>query len=234
MPSRTPCRASRRPARDSRDRCPRDRRRRGRRPRSGARPGAPARAARPGPCRPTRCTSSPPTRGRSPRRRRPARLRRTAGPRPRRRAAPTGRSASSPARAGRTGDRPVDGLQPGGAERVCDAFRGDRGDRVEIRDERRRPAGSRSDRLGDLHRRPRRHDREHDIGLGDEPLQPSDVLERRLGREPPRARAPPVERDEHPRPALPEPCAERASHRTGSDEPDDQRAREDSNLRPAD
>ena len=107
-------------------------------------------------------------------------------------------------------------------------------DRVEVGDERPCVAGCGGDRLGHLDRRAGRHDAEHDVRLADERLQRPDVLDSRLAGEASRPFAATVERDDHAHAAVPEPRADRAPHRPASDEPDDQRAREDSNLRPAD
>ena len=134
----------------------------------------------------------------------------------------------------RARDRAVDGLEPVRRERRVDPLDGRGRGRVEVGHERPCVAGRDGDRLGHLERGAGRHDAEDDVRLVDERLQRPDVLDSRLGGEASCPFAATVERHDHARATVPEPRADRAPHRPASDEPDDQRAREDSNLRPAD
>ncbi len=134
----------------------------------------------------------------------------------------------------RAGDRAVDGLEPVRREHRVDPLDGHRRGRVEVGHERPCVAGCGGDRLGHLDCGSGRHDAEDDVRLVHERLERPDVLDSRVAGETPCPFAASVERSDHAHAALPEARADRAPHRPASDEPDDQRAREDSNLRPAD
>ena len=185
-------------------------RERGRARRSGRPPAAPGRAARPSPCTPTRCSSSPPRPRRPRRRRRPPRRRRTAAPPPRRRAGPRGRSGSS---------RPSTGGGPE-IEPSTSAPRSARGlgrDCVQVGEQRARRRARAATASASI----RRDDREHDVGGGD------DLGERpAAARDRPRARAAPSARSDrrpsrrHARPAAQQRAADCAPHRPGADDAD--------------
>ena len=134
----------------------------------------------------------------------------------------------------RAGDRAVDQVEAGTRERSREVSSRRRRDGVQVGDERSIAPCARDDRVDCTGRLGGWDDREDDVGLDQHRREVADVLEPGIGRERARPLAATLEGDDDACTTSSQSRPDRAPHLPCADQPDDQRAREDSNLRPAD